>query len=474
MSIISQVERKGQTAVGKTCAVPSRIVGNAEYQSPLLRLQIQLAGESLPMSNSAEIHNALQVLARFDRGEARELSGIAAWLDFLRAPYAEDQPLDAADVLGSEDTELSRTIGAALDWVVANPDEIPDSLAAMDRVIAEMEPHQVSRPQVVTLPARGAAPTLVFDQEAQPPFDKHDQLLRDNREFKRAWDHKLTHLPDQSTEAYDQVLANIASQAGWSDQEIVNLAIAHRRQQPLENANPGAAYFLAMLQRTKDGTRTASPADNRSTEDPARVRELIAGLNRALGINILKIVKYGGNDGTYELTLDDGRKVDLGTAGEVLNHRQTKAVIAGATTIVISSFKQPQWDKIASAIFKCAGPAPIEDAPEVQELCWWLRLCVRSTALIDIDERDRAGLARIIREREGSWAFRTHTGNLLIHLGGFMSAIHLKCGARPTWKECALRLRKVRFAPRDLEGKDGEGKPRINVWASPHGWELGA
>jgi hypothetical protein len=330
-------------------------------------------------------------------------------------------------------------------------------------------------PQVVRMPARQEAPELVFDGAGQPPFDRFDQLLRDNREFKRAWDHRLPHLPDQSTEAYDRALANIALQAGWNDQEVVDLVIAHRRRQPMEDANPGAAYFLDVLQRAKDGPDAASPADSPDSvdsEDAERVRKLIAALNRALGISILKVVKYGGNDGTYELTLEDGRKVDLGPAGKVLSHKDTKAAIAGATTSVIAPFKQPQWDKIASAIFKCAGPAPIEDAPEQQEMSWWLRSCVREITVVDVDEHDRAGLAEILRKRAGTWAFHSKTGNLLIHLGGFMAAVHLHCGARPTWKECALRLRKIGFMPCDLEGKDAAGKVRVNVWRSPHGWQV--
>jgi hypothetical protein len=340
-------------------------------------------------------------------------------------------------------------------------------LAATD--FARKQGERSDGPHVVQMPARQDAPELVFDGAGQPPFDRFDQLLRDNREFRRAWDHKLPHLPDQSTEAYDQELANIAHQADWSNQEIVSLVIAHRRQQPLEDTNPDAGYFLEVLQRAKvgPGSAPAAPKESHGSEDPDGARKLIALMNRALKIGIVKVTKYGGNGGTYELELDGGRKVDLGPAVNVLNHRLVKAAIGDATTIVIPPFKQKDWDKFASAIFSCAGPAPIEDAAEQQEMSWWLRSCTREINVVHVDERDRAGLAGIIRGREGSWAFRSQTGNLLIHLGGFMAAIHLHCGARPTWKECALRLRKIGFMPCDLEGKDSDGKVRINVWRSP-------
>jgi hypothetical protein len=156
----------------------------------------------------------------------------------------------------------------------------------------------------------------------------------------------------------------------------------------------------------------------------------------------------------------------------VLSHRLTKAVIADATTIVIASFKQPARDEICSAIFQCAGPAPIEDSAEAREMSWWLRSCIAKTNTVDVDERDRPALAGIIRGRAGSWVFRSHAGQLIIHLGGSMSAIHLHCGARPTWKECALRLRKLGILPGDLEGKDSAGKVRVDIWRAPHGWQV--
>ncbi len=313
----------------------------------------------------------------------------------------------------------------------------------------------------------GAA--LVFRADAQPPFDPFIRSCED-RDFKRAWEHTRRDLPDQSAGSYDLVLAECAVRDGWLDQDVVDLLIAHRARW-IESLNLDGSYYAEVLGKAKAGTSAQS---GRAAAEPVNRPDLISALNRALGIEIVRIVKFGGNGGTFQLELRSGHKVDLGTTAAVLNHRQVKAAISDATTDVIPPFKQPQWDKIASAIFKCAGPAPVEAAPEQMEMDWMLRSRLRDTAVLDIDERDRFGLAAIIRDQQksGAWAFQNHDGRLLVHLGGLLAAIHLKHGVRLTFREAGQRLRKLGFAPRDLEGKeDSKGKPRINVWAAPRGWD---
>jgi hypothetical protein len=319
------------------------------------------------------------------------------------------------------------------------------------------------------MPARTGAPTLVFDQAAQPPFDRFIQLCED-REAKRAWEHKRPDLPDQEILTYEAALANVAVQAGWTDQEVANLLIAHRRKYFEDPIN--GSHFAEVIHRAKAGGGGKEEPANRG-DGEIDAQALLSKLNRALGLSIMKVTQYGAGGGTYELLLKDGRQVDLGPALNVLNHRLTKGAIAQATTVVIPPFKQVLWDRLAEAIFKCAGLAPIEEAPETQETNWWIRACVQERTVLDIEESDRAGLAGILRDRAGVWAFRNKNAQILIHLGGFLKDLNVRCSARPTWKEAALRLRKIRFTPRDLEGKDSAGKVRVNVWMSSRGWHLG-
>lgn len=70
---------------------------------------------------------------------------------------------------------------------------------------------------------------LTFDLAADPPADKFDALGRTNPKFWDTWNRRRSDLHDQSGSSYDQALADAAAVAGWDDQEIASLLIAHRR-----------------------------------------------------------------------------------------------------------------------------------------------------------------------------------------------------------------------------------------------------
>ena len=74
------------------------------------------------------------------------------------------------------------------------------------------------------------ATRLNYDTNAKPPFDKFYALCENETKFRMSWNHKRRDLKDQSISAYDMSFANMAVQASWTDQEITNLMIAHRRK----------------------------------------------------------------------------------------------------------------------------------------------------------------------------------------------------------------------------------------------------
>lgn len=70
---------------------------------------------------------------------------------------------------------------------------------------------------------------LVLLEDAEPPRDKLERLRADPR-FIATLDRERDDLNDSSPSGYDLSLASIAVTEGWSDQEIVDLLIMHRRQ----------------------------------------------------------------------------------------------------------------------------------------------------------------------------------------------------------------------------------------------------
>lgn len=79
-------------------------------------------------------------------------------------------------------------------------------------------------------PSRAAASSLPFalDRDAQPPFGRFAALCRASPLFAQLWRREITP-KDRSQSGFDFRLATLAARAGWTDNEIVGLLIAHRR-----------------------------------------------------------------------------------------------------------------------------------------------------------------------------------------------------------------------------------------------------
>lgn len=74
---------------------------------------------------------------------------------------------------------------------------------------------------------------ITLSPEARPPR-KIAALLVNSEKFALSWDHKRRDMPDQSASGYDMSLAWYAVQARWSDQEITDMLISHRRRWSLD------------------------------------------------------------------------------------------------------------------------------------------------------------------------------------------------------------------------------------------------
>ena len=72
---------------------------------------------------------------------------------------------------------------------------------------------------------------LALSADLEPPADKMAIMMDMIPEFAKSWRLQRTDFKggDQSASVYDQSLATWAAMAGWSDQEIVALLVAHRR-----------------------------------------------------------------------------------------------------------------------------------------------------------------------------------------------------------------------------------------------------
>jgi hypothetical protein len=137
---------------------------------------------------------------------------------------------------------------------------------------------------------------------AQPPLEKFLTLSQNDRYFSMAWDEK-GNIKDQSPSGYAMRLANIAVQAGWTNQEICDLLVAFRGRKSRENKK-GSAWFILTIAKARQGP---PPADDQealavrmtNTTEPD---EKLACLSQMLGFEVLRLVKRRAVDPSGYLT----------------------------------------------------------------------------------------------------------------------------------------------------------------------------
>lgn len=234
------------------------------------------------------------------------------------------------------------------------------------------EEHEVRESGCV---AAGKNPfNLVIDSNAEPPAAKFAGLYATHIKFKAAWECKeaFSRQKEPSLSDYQMVLANIARNYEWTDQEICNLMIAHRRiyaktPSQLAKLTPKRIdYYTATIKKTYDNlakhkkfkdteesSEVALTGETEEIKEDARGKS-IDNLRGLLDVNITDVVVYKGiEDSFYALTID-GVECNIGDVSMLFSFSKTKYKIADLTKRVIKTMKKEEWDIVVAAVLACA------------------------------------------------------------------------------------------------------------------------
>jgi hypothetical protein len=106
----------------------------------------------------------------------------------------------------------------------------------------------------------------ILNPNAKPPVEKFRLLLEIEPRFALSWRNNRPDFQDQSASAYDQSLATFAAQVHWSDQEIIDLLIAHRRKHGADlKLRPD--YYRRTLEKARASAAQAALRDNHPEDD---------------------------------------------------------------------------------------------------------------------------------------------------------------------------------------------------------------
>lgn len=202
---------------------------------------------------------------------------------------------------------------------------------------------------------------LTLDPKADPPFDRFVTLCEAAQEAEYAWRRKRTRKTDHySPSEWDMVLANYASRAGWSRQEIANLIIAARRKHG-DDLKLRQDYFRATIDKaTADqeeqeaifeaiAAATESPAGPSDTERT----DLLAKLSAGIGIEITRFTRSRSEPPVFGIETPKGNG-SLGGISALISNRKFREKVAELTNVIPRPFKTDAWDAIAQRLLELA------------------------------------------------------------------------------------------------------------------------
>jgi putative DNA primase/helicase len=322
---------------------------------------------------------------------------------------------------------------------------------------------------------------LVYRSDAEPPREALRLLCETDRKFAQSWEHQRKDMQDSSCSAYDMALANLAVQAGWEDQQIVDLLVAHRRRFGADlklrdsyylNTLRAARSTFRMAERLNELTRADAQvpvADEVTgelimpkTQDPIQKKaDRCDDISGWLGIKITRVVRYTTEP--PEFALDTFTKagepmhVRLGRVENLIDQRPLSLALAGVTQQLLPRFKRDAWDGIAKQLLEASVDVNVgAEGTEAGQIRAWLDdyMSIKSIheTILDADE-NREPFVRDDR--------------IYFYLRSFSKWLRNTHGEWKTGKELGVLFRRAKAEPDIVRC----GRSTREVWAMPEGYQ---
>jgi hypothetical protein len=360
--------------------------------------------------------------------------------------------------------------------------------AMTDRVFGDVEEIREGGPALIELleeweHLRGGPGRTNYgaqDRALSPgiPFQKFEALLENETDFRRNWLHKWGS-GDLTMSGYDQRLTIIAKKAGWTDDELAGLILEHRTKwggklgkpvaddlkkaerrsyllQTIDNAHQGASDCLrggASLKQAETRISAREAAETVLEEGTA-----IQDLKRRLGVPIAKVIITGVERAiTYWITLEDGRRVGLGGAADILAQPKVRARLLADTNVVMNSVKQVEWDAVVRILIGVAEREEAADSDPVKELLSVIEEYQHNSEIYpwDHEECEEAFRNGLPVTRDGSFMFTIAKFQAWSHARGHL--LDLKAA------DFRSRLRLADWTGRDIVRRV-KGKPTCRYY----------
>jgi len=234
---------------------------------------------------------------------------------------------------------------------------------------------------------------LILDPNAQPPFQKFEVLREIEPKFWLSWNHQRKDMQDQSASAYDLALANYAAMAGWTDQEIASLLIAHRRKHG-EDLKLRQDYYKRTIAIAKKNTEkykaeeeimqmSALEPDEVVDITPERREAILQNLSAMFNVRITNIYKYTTDPPTYKLITPMG-SITLGDVDNLIVQSRFRSKLAASTGKYLPHYDTKKWSSIAQQLLNaCIEQDAGEESTEKGQTEQWLSQYLNEKTIFD-------------------------------------------------------------------------------------------
>jgi hypothetical protein len=258
---------------------------------------------------------------------------------------------------------------------------------------------------------REAISGLVGDFEikpdAEPPYTKMEAALANSPGFKKTWLHERrdSAASNWSLSEYDLSLASMAVNMGWSDQEVADLLIAHRKKYGDLAKALRPDYLPATLAKARREQVTAMKSkamdehlDNleaMATQQSVDPDAVMAEFNGVIGSDRIKVreIIQDGEDPKltrYRLIIEPGgREVPIGPAGVLFNPDSFREAFGVVTGHVVMPVKRDRWLSAVQALLNVRRVHVAPDDTPAGIVTEWLGRYLGERMLTDQTEAGR-------------------------------------------------------------------------------------
>ena len=251
---------------------------------------------------------------------------------------------------------------------------------------------------------------LILSADRTPILETFQALEFNSPEFKRVWNHRKELA---SSSEYELSIATYAVMALWSDQQIADLIISHRRKyEPqkldkvlrrdyIENTIAKARGDNGRDEalRSLNGDAGASHPDAPEVADAAPVgtdapsetegQKILGSLSSAFGVKVEAWVQFGREKPIYSLVLSGGIEVKIGgVAAVVESDKAFRQAIYAQTGHVVPPVGRARWPGVVEALAKIVTVHEAEDATDVASVRAGVEAYVRTADRYQASQRD--------------------------------------------------------------------------------------